>query len=72
MKRPLRIALRIILILPILMIPAGDLFLLDFIRATRAMTPGSACYMIGDDYLATCDNLSITNGDYGMLSKNSI
>lgn len=31
---------------------------------TPGHTPGSACYIIGNDYLATGDNLSITNGNY--------
>lgn len=31
---------------------------------TPGHTPGSACYIIGDDYLLTGDNLTINNGRY--------
>jgi len=32
---------------------------------TPGHTPGSACYIIGNDYLATGDNLIMENGKYG-------
>jgi glyoxylase-like metal-dependent hydrolase (beta-lactamase superfamily II) len=31
---------------------------------TPGHTPGSSCYLIGDDYLVTGDNLVVTNGKY--------
>jgi hydroxyacylglutathione hydrolase len=31
---------------------------------TPGHTPGSSCYIIGDDYLLTGDNLIVTNGKY--------
>jgi glyoxylase-like metal-dependent hydrolase (beta-lactamase superfamily II) len=31
---------------------------------TPGHTPGSSCYIIGDDYLLTGDNLVVTNGKY--------
>jgi glyoxylase-like metal-dependent hydrolase (beta-lactamase superfamily II) len=31
---------------------------------TPGHTPGSSCYLIGNDYLVTGDNLTVTNGEY--------
>lgn len=36
---------------------------------TPGHTPGSSCYAIGNDYLATGDNLSVINGEYAPLPE---
>lgn len=53
---------------PYKLLDSNDTLTIDGIKIkilhTPGHTPGSSCYIIGNDYLVTGDNLVITNGKY--------
>jgi len=53
---------------PYILLNSNDTLSIDGLKIkivhTPGHTPGSACYIIGNDYLATGDNLVVTNGEY--------
>jgi hydroxyacylglutathione hydrolase len=58
---------------PYILLNSNDTFALDGLKIkilhTPGHTPGSSCYIIGNDYLVTGDNLVVTDGKYEHFSE---